>query len=201
VTTAAAPVFNFSALKTQRFPGGYKMKSQVLAALLVVSAIALGGCASGVNRPSTMTNSPRTEISSVKPLSSVTLSFTDEAKQKASENLKFNSDELLSHVRRALDANSLLKPGADQLNPSLEVRIKDVRIRSNFSAIMFGFMAGADSITADVIVKSPAGQELDRFEVSTSYALGGIAGGQDSARMSWLYEKFAEETLKELKKQ
>jgi hypothetical protein len=82
----------------------------------------------------------------------------------------------------------------------LEVRVKDVRVRSNFTAIMFGFMAGSDSIKADIIVKSPSGQELDRFEVSTSYALGGLAGGQDSARMGWLYEKFAEETLKELKK-
>lgn len=45
------------------------------------------------------------------------------------------------------------------------------------------------------------GKEIDRFEVSVSYALGGIAGGQDSARMSWLYEKFAEETVKELDKQ
>jgi hypothetical protein len=66
---------------------------------------------------------------------------------------------------------------------------------------MFGFMAGADLISADVIVKSADGQELDKFEVSTSYALGGIAGGQDSARMGWLYEKFAQETVQELKKQ
>ena len=34
--------------------------------------------------------------------------------------------------------------------------------------------------------------------VSVAYALGGIAGGQDETRMSWLYEKFAEETLNEL---
>lgn len=44
------------------------------------------------------------------------------------------------------------------------------------------------------------GKEFDRFVVSSCYALGGLAGGQDSMRMSWLYEKFAEETVKELTK-
>jgi putative transposase len=29
-------------------------------------------------------------------------------------------------------------------------------------------------------------------------ALGGLAGGQDEARMGWLYEKFAEKTFAEL---
>jgi hypothetical protein len=165
-------------------------------ALLALAAV-VGGCASGVSRGPGMT-APNVQITSASPLSSVTLTFTEDAKQKASENLKFNADELLSHVRRALDANSLLKASADEPRPTLEVRVKDVRVRSNFTAIMF---AGADLITADLIVKSATGQELDRFEVSTSYALGGLAGGQDSARMGWLYEKFAEETLKELKKQ
>ncbi|MDR8853749.1 hypothetical protein FEP99_06809 [Burkholderia pseudomultivorans] len=35
---------------------------------------------------------------------------------------------------------------------------------------------------------------VDRFKVSASYALGGIAG-IDSMRMDWLYEKFTEQTL------
>ncbi|MBI3044616.1 MAG: hypothetical protein HYY78_17500 [Betaproteobacteria bacterium] len=39
---------------------------------------------------------------------------------------------------------------------------------------------------------------LNQFEVSASYALGGLAGGQDEARMGWLYEEFAKLTLKEL---
>jgi hypothetical protein len=39
---------------------------------------------------------------------------------------------------------------------------------------------------------------LNSFEVSASYALGGLAGGQDDARLSWLYEKFAELASKEI---
>ncbi|HEV7800036.1 MAG TPA: DUF4410 domain-containing protein [Burkholderiales bacterium] len=174
------------------------MKSGVVAALLAAALVA-GGCVSGVTRaPSIQGQKPG--ISSSNQLASVSVTFTDDAKQKVTENLKFNPDELLSHVKRALDANSLLN-SADAAKPTLEVRIKDLRVRANFTAIVFGFMAGADLVTADIIIKSPAGREIDRFEVAASYALGGIGGGQDTARMGWLYEKFAEETIKELKKQ
>jgi hypothetical protein len=168
-------------------------------AAVLAAAVVMGGCTSGVSRGPGIQDQ-KLGISNSNQVSSVSLSFTDEAKQKATENLKFNPDELLSHVKRALEANSFLN-SADQTRPALEVRIKDVRVRSNFTAIMFGFMAGSDSVTADVIVKNAAGKEIDKFEVAASYALGGLAGGQDSARLSWLYEKFAEETINELKKQ
>jgi hypothetical protein len=169
----------------------------VLLAGALAAAFVMGGCTSGVTRaPEILTQ--KAGISGSKQLSAVSISLTDDAKRKATENLKFNPNELLSHVRRALEARSLLTADADKSLPALEVQVKDMRVRSNFSAIMFGFMAGADSVTADVIVRSPTGQQLDRFEVATSYALGGIGGGQDSARMGWLYEKFAEETIKEL---
>ena len=94
----------------------------------------------------------------------------------------------------------MFKEKSESVAPELEIRIKGVRVRSNFSAVMWGFMAGSDYITADVVLKDAGGKEIDKYEVSVSYALGGLAGGQDSARMGWLYEKFAEETIKELKR-
>lgn len=170
--------------------------------LLSVVAVAfiLGGCAAGVTRAPTA-SAERVAAPAYSQFASVSLSMSPEAKEKALENLKFNPDELLSHVKRALDSRSLLDAsGAPQL-PKLQVVVKDMRVRSNFSAIMWGFMAGADSIQGEIVLTDSAGKELDRFTVSASYALGGLAGGQDSTRMSWLYEKFAEETVKELSKQ
>lgn len=167
---------------------------------IIAAAFIFGGCASGVTRSPTAPIE-RPALSSNKQVSSVSVSLTDAAKQKAADNLKFNSEELLNHVKRALDANSLVNGSAGEQRPNLEIQVKDMRVRSNFSAVMWGFMAGADSISADIVLKDPSGKEVDRFDVSVSYALGGLAGGQDSARMSWLYEKFAEETVKELTKQ
>ncbi|MCC5795494.1 MAG: DUF4410 domain-containing protein [Chromatiales bacterium] len=131
------------------------------------------------------------------PYSDISISLTAAALEKAAQNLKFDSEQLVLHVRRALDAHSLLEPEGEDAH-SLAIEVTDIRIRSNFSAVMWGFMAGADSISGDIVTLNGAGEEVDRFRVSVSYALGGIAGGQDSARMGWMYEKFAEETLKEL---
>jgi hypothetical protein len=46
----------------------------------------------------------------------------------------------------------------------------------------------------------PAGRALRSFEVNANYAFGGLAGGQDSVRMNWMYDKFAELASAELEK-
>jgi hypothetical protein len=171
------------------------MRNQILTTFAV--AVLLAGCASGVTR-----NNPaaanRAGISANNQVSSVTLTMTEDAKKKQIDNLKFNSDELLGTIRRALDSSKFINASEDAPRPSLEIQVTDMRVRSTFTAVALGFMAGADSINADVILRDKGGTELDRFAVSASYALGGLAGGQDSSRMSWLYEKFAEVTVKEL---
>lgn len=167
---------------------------------VVAAAFVLAGCASGVTRtPSALAE--RMNAPAYSQFASVSLSMSAEAKEKALDNLKFNQDELLSYIKRALDSRSLISASDSNQLPRLEVVVKDMRVRSNFSAIMWGFMAGSDLIDGDIVLTDASGKELDRFEVSASYALGGLAGGQDSTRMSWLYEKFAEETVKELTKQ
>jgi hypothetical protein len=105
---------------------------------------------------------------------------------------------MLATVRRTLEAKEILTTAPDPALPKIEIVVTSMRVRSNFSAIMFGFMAGDDHIKGDVIVRSPLGQAMQRFTVSASYALGGLAGGQDEARMGWLYESFAKRTLEEL---
>lgn len=174
---------------------------------LVACAAMLAGCSSGVQRPAAGGANARTAVtapvalSAATPARAVSISMSEDAKKKAADNLKFNPDTLLDHVKRALAANDLYRADAPEDSPSLEVVITDMRVRSNFSAVAFGFMAGADSIAGDVIVKDAIGAESDRFKVKVSYALGGIAGGLDQTRMEWMYEKFAEEALRELAKQ
>ena len=126
------------------------------------------------------------------------VTLTPEAQQKLADNLKFDQDKLLDTVRRALVANNVLTKDVDPSRAKVEIKVTDMRVRSNFSAIMFGFMAGDDHIDGDVIVISSTGSELQEFKVAASYALGGLAGGQDSARMDWLYENFAKRVVEEL---
>lgn len=173
------------------------MNKQLISTVAVVFLLA--GCASGVTRaPASVAQKPAAPAYT--QFSAVSLSMTSDAKAKALDNLKFDPNRLLDHVRRALEAKALIASG-DVALPKLEVVVTSMRVRSNFSAVMWGFMAGADSIEGDIVLTDASGKEVDRFAVSASYALGGLAGGQDDARMGWLYEKFAEETVKELAKQ
>lgn len=66
---------------------------------------------------------------------------------------------------------------------------------------MLGLFAGADNISGNVRVLDPAGKSLRSFEVTASYAFGGLGGGQDSIRLNYLYEKFAELTRDQLRDQ
>lgn len=166
--------------------------------VLVIGLVFLAGCASGVKRADDKEKNEAYFAASGKIANEVTLSLSKDAQALLSDNLKFDQEKLLSTVRRALDAKGLLAKQPDSKLPKIEIVITDFRVRSNFSAIMFGFMAGSDSVTGDVIARASDGKELQRFNVSASYALGGIGGGQDDTRMSWLYETFAKHTVDEL---
>lgn len=82
--------------------------------------------------------------------------------------------------------------------PVVDVIVTDIRTRSGFAAVMFGFMAGDDRIVGTVALADENAAQQDSFQISASYALGGLVGGQEGVRMGYLYEKFAELTAVEL---
>jgi hypothetical protein len=164
---------------------------------LAILAALLCSCSSSVTRyPASASAGYR--LSEANKVSDVSISLSSDAKEELKDNLKFDQDELRRHVERALSGYAVFDASKKGQIPTIEIVVTDVRVRSNFSAVMWGFMAGSDSIKGDIVIRDQAGREVDRFKVSTSYALGGFAGGQDSARLDWLYETFAKEALKEM---
>jgi hypothetical protein len=164
--------------------------------LLTITALA--GCSSGVERAAhTQFQAPQFDDLG-EQAGGLDVKLSREAKDDATDNLKFNKGDLEATIRRDLEINNLLAAQYDSGLPTIEVTVTSVRVRSSFSAIMFGFMAGDDHIDGDVVVRAADGNVLQKFSVSASYALGGFAGGQDSSRLSWLYETFAEHVAQEL---
>jgi len=163
-----------------------------------VLAVAVAGCASGVKRADDAAKREAYFAKGGKIAQDVTVSLSKDAQVRLADNLTFDQQKLLTMIRRALDAQNLLAKTPDAALPKIEVVVTDIRVRSTFSAVMFGFMAGDDRIFGDVIVRDAAGKELQRFSVEASYALGGIAGGIEDTRMGWLYETFAKHTVDEL---
>lgn len=158
-----------------------------------ITVLALAGCASGVMREGGA-GAKATKLADPK-IASVRIYLNDTAQKLHADNVKFNPDALRSTIQRTLEARQLVTADSKQ---RMEVEITDMRVRSTFSSVAFGFMAGADSVKGNVLVFGADGKSLTKFEVSASYALGGLAGGMDDARMNWLYEEFAKLTTNEL---
>ena len=155
----------------------------------VLAALMLGACASGVQRDGEAAMVQGGASAPIK-VSAVSISLSPEAQKLVADNTKFDQEKLLATMRRILEGRGLIASGAGE---KAEIVVTDFRTRSSFSAVMFGVMAGTDSLAGDVVVKDAGGKVVRKFKVSASYGLGGLAGGQDDVRMNWLYETFRSE--------
>jgi hypothetical protein len=172
--------------------------------LALLFTASIFGCASTVNRSTGTvkeTSSVKEEVVQVikfSPIKSLTVTLDANAQKKLADNTNFSRDNLFSKINSVLTANQYLQTQANNSNLKIEVVVTNLRVRSGVSAIMLGFLAGADSITGQVYVKDGE-KVLDNFEVDISYAFGGVMGDTDT-RMNWMYESFSNKILEELKK-
>ena len=172
--------------------------------LMLFSSLLIFGCASTVNRNTANikeTSSVKEEVFQVikfAPLKSLTVTLNSNAQSKLADNENFSRDKLFNQINLILTASQYLQTQSNNSNLKIEVVVTNIRVRSGVSAIMLGFLAGADSITGQVYVKDGE-KVLDNFEVDISYAFGGAMGDTDT-RMSWMYESFSNKILEELKK-
>jgi len=151
---------------------------------------AIMGCSSTVTRP----DGAETDRPVVKALHSFTIEMSPEAQQSLPDNIQFDINALRTTLQSELEKNELMSPDGDF---SIKVVVNDIRVRSSFSAVMWGFMAGDDHVQGDVVVLK-TGEPVYNYTIIASYALGGFAGGDDTARMEWLYEEFSEILVNEL---
>lgn len=164
---------------------------------LALALLFFSGCASTTSRLDSQTRISH-ETFKEQPITKVDVTSSDSVKGK--KTLKFNEDSLAQFIRLALENEGVFTPSFSK-GYSLRVNVENIRIRSTFNAVMWGAMAGSDKIEGKVQLLNDLGQIIDEFKVSASYALGGIAGGQDGMRIEWLYEAFAKEIAKEFTEQ
>lgn len=166
---------------------------RVVLMTLVAVVVALSGCAGTLQREAGSANGQAKLVGA--SYSKMEIVLTDQARKLQADNPQFNAQELAGYLQRRLDGNGLLRPDAAY---RVNVTIDEFRVRSAVSAVLFGLMAGTDSIDGHVQVVDGQGRHLHSFKISASYGLGGWGGGQDGTRMNWLYDKFAELTVGEL---
>ena len=159
---------------------------------LVLVAVFLTACASGVTKMEHGTSVPATVSPNV---STVRVHLSADAKKLLADNEIFNQETLQLTIEKALKGNNLQQAGSSQ---TLDIEITGFRVRSAVAAVMFGLLAGNDNVEGIVSIKDANGVILKKSKVTASYALGGFGGGQNDARMGWLYEEFAKHVVAEI---
>ncbi|WP_374513624.1 DUF4410 domain-containing protein [Niveibacterium sp.] len=113
---------------------------------------------------------------------------------------KVKPEDVTTALIKALRSRDAMAGAGDEAKYQVRVTVTNFRLRSAFNAVMFGFMAGADSIDGTVAVQDLSGKVLKQVDVSASYAAGGFAGGQDSVRIEWMLDEFSKKAIEELVK-
>ncbi|MCG7947195.1 MAG: DUF4410 domain-containing protein [Candidatus Thiodiazotropha taylori] len=168
-------------------------QQQAVHLFMLILILMLTGCSSSVERGANgSTQSGKIARSEV---NEVTIHFSDEVKEKIKDVSSFDMIRFNETVISQLDNSGLLNAASDK---SVEITITGARFRHTALAALFGFMAGADHITGNVLLKDDAQNTIDEFVVSASYALGGAGGANEETRISWMYGKFAELTAQTL---
>ena len=159
--------------------------------LLGAMVLGLSACASGVKRSAAMQGYQYNG----QKFSSVVVRLNATAQEKLKDNIKFDPKRFEGVLQRTFESRGLMSKSSKN---QIEVLVTDVRVRSTFSAVMWGFLAGGDSIDGMVKSNVISGTSIPEFEVSASYALGGWGVGQDDSRVNWLYEEFSKLTVNEI---
>jgi hypothetical protein len=162
---------------------------------IVVSLAALllcAGCSAvsgGIKAPANLPSGP-SAITSGKQIGSVAVSLdaqnlTPEVTQVAES---YEVTRILDNrVREQRSAKGMASGGSIKV----DVKVIGMRLRSNGTAIWWGFMAGGDWITVDVSV-SEKGRPVKNFQTGTGTALGGFIYGGRSTRVGRMMKTLSE---------
>ena len=162
------------------------------AALLVVN-----GCSSTVSRQDGQSRPAQTIITPSNPLGNIVVTYSEEARKKLSDNSAFSDRDLKLQIQKTLSAAKLISDNTDPKKPTLYVEVTNIRVRSIANRMILGFMSGADYVMGNVTVKDVSGKTLDAFQISTDHYESYTVGTNNV--LSWIYETFADDILKELK--
>jgi hypothetical protein len=184
--TAAVPMLLFS-LNLERS----HMKTTYIASLLVL-AFSIGGCATN-SAPTGSTNQSVTvpAMTSAKPVKAINFSVAPEGKQSVTDNQSFVLADLEKIVSADLLSKNLIN---SQASDTLEVQITKVRVKHGATAYIAGPWAGADEITAKVMIN---GAQANAQIVSATFtSMGGIFGtNKAESRLAAMHKEFTEKLM------
>jgi hypothetical protein len=157
-----------------------------------VLAVTIAGCASTPSQPSNAPNASTTPAatatSMAKPVKAVRFSIAPEGKASAAENDSFVLADFEKFINADLNSKKLINP---QANDILDVQITKVRAKHGAASYFGGPFAGADEITAKVVLSGSAAKTEVVSAKFTSF--GGIFGtNKTESRLAAMQKEFGD---------
>lgn len=154
---------------------------------VLVFAVFVSACSSTVH----MQNESGNYAYKNEKYGNINVILADEISSDPSKTTRANQVNLEDKIKARLQSLGVYDETSTN---KIDVVVSKLRVRNAFNAIMFGFMSGSDNLGGTVTLKDGQDNQISTFDISASYAMGGIAGGQNDARLGWLGDEFAELT-------
>lgn len=167
------------------------LNKSVLVAVVIILGFTIN-CSSSAKR---LGDYKPLNYSTTKLNEKVAIAYLPEADAEIKDGEVFNETNFLNFYKSKLKEKGVF---SDKAKETIEIKVNDVRFRSEGVAIWVGSIAGPDSINLDLTIKDAKGNIIDQHNISISYGLGGFGGGPNNVRSDYFYSKITELTLKQL---
>jgi hypothetical protein len=131
-------------------------------------------------------------------LKAVTVTFTPAAQQKIAAEPQFQQAMLLTTIENDLHAHNLLAANDPHARGTLEISIDDFATRSTSNAVVFGYILGTGTLTANMEMRTAAGEDPKDTRVTAESRVAKSVNGGQANPFEPLYRRFAAATVNSL---
>jgi hypothetical protein len=131
-------------------------------------------------------------------LKAVTVTFTPAAQQKIAAEPQFQQAMLLTTIENDLRAHNLLAANDPHARGTLKISIDDFATHPASNAVVFGYMLGTSTLTANIEVHTAAGKDSRDTRITAESRVAKSANGGQTNPFDPLYHRFAAATVSSL---
>jgi len=131
-------------------------------------------------------------------LKAVTVTFTPAAQQKIAAEPQFQQATLLMTIETELRAHKILAANDPHARGTLEISVDDFATHPTSNAVVFGYILGTGTLTANMEMRAAAGKDPKDTRITAESRVAKSVNGGQANPFEPLYRRFAAATVNSL---
>jgi hypothetical protein len=131
-------------------------------------------------------------------LKAVTVTFTPAAQHKIAAEPQFQQATLLTTIENELRAHKILAANDPHARGTLEISVDDFTAHPTSNAVVFGYILGTGTLTANMEVRAAAGKDPKGTRITAESRVAKSVNGGQADPFEPLYRRFAAATVNSL---